>query len=214
MPVEESLRSKKARLTRNALHEAAITRVLEDGLASATVATIAADAGVSTRTFFNYFETKEDAIVGLGADVGVDEGLAFDYVHSPAGLDTLAEDTARFVREALLVGSVDPKLPARRRRLFALYPELVSKSFDRAEELEEIVTGHVLDRLRHLGQEFSSEDSAWRSARMLTQLCRVPLNHAGQVIKAVPEAVEDKGGTQTIFEDSLNLFRKVLDRLP
>ncbi|SMY00662.1 transcriptional regulator, TetR family [Brevibacterium iodinum ATCC 49514] len=109
MPAEESLRSKKARLTRNALHEAAITRVLEDGLACATVATIAADAGVSTRTFFNYFETKEDAIVGLGAEVGV-ETLAFDYVHSPDGLDTLAEDTACFVREALLVGSVDPKL--------------------------------------------------------------------------------------------------------
>ena len=74
MPVEETLRSKKARLTRNALHEAAITRVLEDGLACATVANIAADAGVSTRTFFNYFETKEDAIVGLGPEVSVDEG--------------------------------------------------------------------------------------------------------------------------------------------
>ncbi|WP_181273405.1 TetR family transcriptional regulator [Brevibacterium oceani] len=213
MPAEESLRSKKARMTRNALHEAAITRVLEDGLAAATVATIAADAGVSTRTFFNYFDTKEDAIVGLGADVSVDEGLADDYVHSDSGLSTLAEDTARFVREALLIGSVDPELPARRRRLFALYPELVSKSFDRAEALEEIVAGHVLRRLRHLGQEFSTEDSAWRSARMLTQLCRVPLNHAGQTIKRNPEAVEEKGGTPAIFDDSLGLFLKVLDRL-
>lgn len=213
MPDEESLRSKKARLTRNALHEAAITRVLEDGLACATVATIAADAGVSTRTFFNYFDTKEDAIVGLGADVSVDEGLADDYVFSESGLDTLAEDTARFVREAMLIGSGDPDLPARRRRLFALYPELVSKSFDRAEALEESVAEHVLRRLRHLGQEFSTEDSAWRSARMLTQLCRVPLNHAGQAIKKNPEVVEEKGGTQAIFDDSLGLFLKVLDRL-
>ncbi|TGD09834.1 TetR/AcrR family transcriptional regulator [Brevibacterium sp. S111] len=213
MPIEESLRSKKARLTRSALHEAAITRVLEDGLACATVATIAADAGVSTRTFFNYFETKEDAIVGLGVEAGVDEALADDYVHSPAGLDTLAEDTARFVREALLIGYVDPELPARRRRLFALYPELVSKSFDRAEALEEIVAGHVLARLRHLGQEFSTEDSAWRSARMLTQLCRVPLSHAGHTIKKTPEAVDERGGTKAIFEDSLGLFLKVLGRL-
>ncbi|UVI34567.1 TetR/AcrR family transcriptional regulator [Brevibacterium spongiae] len=213
MPVEESLRSKKARLTRSALHEAAITRVLEDGLTFATVATIAADAGVSTRTFFNYFETKEDAIVGLGADVSVDESLADDYVYADSGLDTLAEDTARFVREALLIGSVDPEMPARRRRLFALYPELVSKSFDRAEALEEIVAGHVLRRLRHLGQEFSTEDSAQRSARMLTQLCRVPLNHAGQTIKRSPEVVEDRGGTKEIFEDSLGLFLKVLERL-
>ena len=182
MPVDESLRSKKARHTRNALHESAITRVLEDGLDCTTVAAIAADAGVSTRTFFNYYETKEDAIVGLGVGAVVDETLADDYVHSDAGLDTLAEDTARFIREALLIGSADPELPARRRRLFSLYPELVSKSFDRAQELEEIVTGHVLARLRHLGQEFSSEASAWRSARMLTQLCRVPLTHAGRKI--------------------------------
>ena len=213
MPVDESLRSKKARQTRNALHESAITRVLEDGLACTTVAAIAADAGVSTRTFFNYFETKEDAIVGLGVDAEVDEKLADDYVQSGAGLDTLAEDTARFVREALLIGSADPELPARRRRLFSLYPELVSKSFDRAQELEEIVTGHVLARLRHLGQEFSSEASAWRSARMLTQLCRVPLTHAGRTIKETPVTVEAKGGTKAIFEDSLDLFLKVLDRL-
>ena len=213
MPVEESLRSKKARLTRNALHEAAITRVFEDGLACATVAAIAADAGVSTRTFFNYFETKEDAIVGLGTDVSIDEGLVDAYVCSEAGLDTLAEDTARFVREALLIGTGDPELPARRRRLFSLYPELVSKSFDRAEALEEIVAGHVLARLRRLGQEFSSEESARRSARMLTQLCRVPLSHAGHTIKKNPEAVEGKGGTKAIFDDSLDLFLKVLDRL-
>src|SRR5699024_2261822 len=105
MPVDESLRSKKARHTRNALHESAITRVLEDGLDCTTVAAIAADAGVSTRTFFNYYETKEDAIVGLGVGAVVDETLADDYVHSDAGLDTLAEDTAGFIREALLIGS-------------------------------------------------------------------------------------------------------------
>lgn len=212
MPVEETLRSRKARLTRNALHQAAITRVLEDGLECATVATIAADAGVSTRTFFNYYATKEDAIVGID-DSNIDEQFAAEYVNSESGLDTLAEDTARFVRGALLMGSLDPELPARRRRLFALYPELVSKSFDRAEVLEELVAGYVLQRLRLLGQEFSSEDSAWRSARMLTQLCRVPLTHAGQAIKKDPGVVEQKGGTKPIFEDSLGLFLKVLDRL-
>src|SRR5699024_10014540 len=159
MPVDESLRSKKARQTRSALHESAITRVLEDGLACTTVAAIAADAGGHTRTVWNYYKRKGAAIVGRGADGAVNETVADDDVHSDAGLDTLAEDTARFVREALLIGSADPELQARRRHLFSLYPERVSKSFDRALELEEIVTGHVLARLRHLGQEFSSDDS-------------------------------------------------------
>ncbi len=212
MSDNESLRAKKARLTRNALHEAAITRVLEEGLEGATVATIAADAGVSTRTFFNYYATKEDAIVGLD-ESNIDAQLVADYVHSDSGLDTLAEDTARFIREALLMGSLDPDTPARRRKLFALYPELVSKRFDRAEALEELIAEHVLARLRVLGQEFSSEDSAWRSARMLTQLCMVPLHHAGRTIKTAPELVEERGGSQVIYEESLGLFLKVLRRL-
>ena len=212
MTDNESLRSKKARLTRNALHEAAITRVLDEGLECATVANIAADVGVSTRTFFNYYATKEDAIVGLD-ESNIDAQIVDDYVTSDRGIETLAEDTAYFVREALLMGSIDPDMPARRRILFARYPELVSKRFDRAEALEELVAEHVLARLRFLGQEFSSEDSAWRSARMLTQLCRVPLNHAGQTIKRSPELVDEKGSTKKIYDESLGLFLKVLDRL-
>ncbi|MBM6592180.1 TetR/AcrR family transcriptional regulator [Brevibacterium sp. RIT 803] len=208
----ESLRAKKARQTRHALHDAAITRVLDEGLECATVANIAADVGVSTRTFFNYYATKEDAIVGLD-ESNIDAKLVDDYVHSDSGVEDLAEDTARFVREVLLMGSMDPSLPARRRKLFARYPELVSKRFDRAEALEELVAEHVLARLRFLGQEFSTEESAWRSARMLTQLCRVPLNHAGQTLKRSPERIDEKSGTQPLFEESLGLFLKVLDRL-
>ncbi|RCS95965.1 TetR family transcriptional regulator [Brevibacterium aurantiacum] len=208
----ESLRAKKARQTRHALHDAAITRVLDEGLECATVANIAADVGVSTRTFFNYYATKEDAIVGLD-ESNIDATLIDDYVHSDSGVENLAEDTARFVREVLLMGSMDPSLPARRRKLFARYPELVSKRFDRAEALEELVAEHVLARLRFLGQEFSTEESAWRSARMLTQLCRVPLNHAGQTVKRSPERIDEKTGTQPLFEESLGLFLKVLDRL-
>ncbi|WP_231441218.1 TetR/AcrR family transcriptional regulator [Brevibacterium zhoupengii] len=208
----ESLRAKKARQTRHALHDAAITRVLDEGLECATVANIAADVGVSTRTFFNYYATKEDAIVGLD-ESNIDAKLVDDYVHSDSGVENLAEDTARFVREVLLMGSMDPSLPARRRKLFARYPELVSKRFDRAEALEELVAEHVLARLRFLGQEFSTEESAWRSARMLTQLCRVPLNHAGQTVKRSPERIDEKTGTQPLFEESLGLFLKVLDRL-
>ncbi|HCG57576.1 MULTISPECIES: TetR/AcrR family transcriptional regulator [Brevibacterium] len=208
----ESLRAKKARQTRHALHDAAITRVLDEGLECATVANIAADVGVSTRTFFNYYATKEDAIVGLD-ESNIDAKLVDDYVHADSGMGDLAEDTARFVREVLLMGSMDPSLPARRRKLFARYPELVSKRFDRAEALEELVAEHVLARLLVLGQKFSTEDSAWASARMLTQLCRVPLNHAGQTVKRSPERIDDTTGTQPLFEESLGLFLKVLDRL-
>ncbi|MFT9773642.1 TetR/AcrR family transcriptional regulator [Brevibacterium casei] len=211
MTDHESLRTKKARATRTALHEAAITRVLDEGLDSVTVAMIAADAGVSPRTFFNYFQTKEDAIVGLDVST-IDTQLVRDYVESDTGIESLAEDTANFVREALLVGT-DPRLSVRRRQLFAAYPELVTKRFEQVEALEELVSEHVLARLKHLGQEFSSEDSAWRSARMLTQLCMVPLQHAARVVKRTPDLAAAPDGTKNVYDDSLGLFLKVLERL-
>ncbi len=60
----DSVRERKKRETRNALRRAAVSLVAERGLHAVTVEEIAAAAGVSTRTFFNYFRTKEDAVVG------------------------------------------------------------------------------------------------------------------------------------------------------
>lgn len=47
------------------IHDAAAELVLERGLAAATVEAIAERAGCSRRTFFNYYPTKEDAVLGM-----------------------------------------------------------------------------------------------------------------------------------------------------
>ncbi|WP_462186854.1 acyl-CoA-like ligand-binding transcription factor [Frankia sp. CcWB2] len=59
------LRERKKRQTRRALRAAAIRLVAERGLENVSVDEIAAAAEVSTRTFFNYFPTKDDAIAGI-----------------------------------------------------------------------------------------------------------------------------------------------------
>ncbi|MEU2349189.1 TetR family transcriptional regulator [Modestobacter sp. NPDC049651] len=59
------LRERKKQATRLALHEAALQLVAERGLEHVSVDDVAARAGVSPRTFFNYFPTKDDAVVGL-----------------------------------------------------------------------------------------------------------------------------------------------------
>ncbi|GAA3566331.1 hypothetical protein GCM10022222_57740 [Amycolatopsis ultiminotia] len=56
------LREEKKRRTRQALIEAALTLFDEDGYDATTVAGIAARAGVSPATFFNYFVTKEEVV--------------------------------------------------------------------------------------------------------------------------------------------------------
>lgn len=62
----ESLRERKRREARAAIERSAITLVDELGYENVTVAMIAERAVVSQGTFFNYFPTKDAAIVGLG----------------------------------------------------------------------------------------------------------------------------------------------------
>ncbi|MFL6078088.1 MAG: TetR/AcrR family transcriptional regulator [Mycobacteriales bacterium] len=65
---ESSLREQYKSATRLALSRAAVRLALRDGLENVRVPDIAAEAGVSTRTFNNYFSSKEEAIVALGVD--------------------------------------------------------------------------------------------------------------------------------------------------
>lgn len=60
-----SLRERKKLRNRLALHEAACDLVLEHGLAEVSIEDICARAGLSNRTFFNYFPTKASAVIGF-----------------------------------------------------------------------------------------------------------------------------------------------------
>ena len=64
-PPAAGLRSRQKAARREALIDAAHELVARDGLDGATVEAICARAGVSTRTFFNYFATKDDAVLGI-----------------------------------------------------------------------------------------------------------------------------------------------------
>jgi AcrR family transcriptional regulator len=59
----ETLRDRKKTATRQSLHEAALRLAMAHGLDGVTVEDIADEAGVSRRTFSNYFANKEDAIL-------------------------------------------------------------------------------------------------------------------------------------------------------
>jgi len=111
---EPGLRERQKAARRNQLVDAAQTLVEENGLDGVTVEQICAKAGVSTRTFFNYFDSKDDAAVGLPRWAVTDESSALFIAGGPTG-DTLRDLVHLFSDQ--LESSVAPQHLGRAMRL-------------------------------------------------------------------------------------------------
>lgn len=111
-----SLRERKKRATRAALHQTALRLVSEQGAAGVTVEEICDEVGISPRTFFNYFPTKLDAAFDLApAEIPPAQAEAF-----------LAAD-GDLIADALRLLTASADLPtdyARIRTLLREQPEL------------------------------------------------------------------------------------------
>ncbi|WP_052280666.1 TetR/AcrR family transcriptional regulator [Nocardia vulneris] len=80
------LREQKKRKTRLDLCMAARRLAVEHGVDATTVDDIAKAVGVSPRTFFNYYDTKLDAIVGPVEEIGTPAARAEFVAGGPTGV--------------------------------------------------------------------------------------------------------------------------------
>ena len=78
MGIHLGLRERRRRQTSADIRDAAIQLARERGFDKVTVEAICAEAGVSSRTFFNYFPNKESAIAYGPSDIPPD--LVADFV--------------------------------------------------------------------------------------------------------------------------------------
>ncbi|WP_344084532.1 TetR family transcriptional regulator [Nostocoides veronense] len=142
---EEGLRERKKRETRLAIHRAALELAVEFGLDGLTVDAIAERAGVSARTFFNYFPAKDDAILGsYGADP---EPLLALIAGRPVGESP--REIVRFVAHRRVEALVaDPELWAMRREMTLREPSLGLRFLGIYARADRALVEAILNRLR------------------------------------------------------------------
>lgn len=140
---EEGLRERKKRRTRAALRRAALSLTVERGLDHVTVDEIAAAAEVSPRTFFNYFASKEEALVGV--DPGLVEELADELRARPESEGPVA------ALRAVLLEVTDPGETFRRWQLrdelVARHPALLPRHLATMERVRTALAAALADRM-------------------------------------------------------------------
>lgn len=165
-PIGETLRGRRRRETRREIHLAAVRLAREHGFDKVTVEMISVAAGVSPRTFFNYFPTK-DAAVAQGPPDLPDE-LAAEFVAAgPAPSKQVLTDLA-----ALLVRHL-AESPPQREELLAVFelsrdhPQVLAAMLARFESFQLQVADLVA---RRLGDQAGDEAPTLIAAVALTVL--------------------------------------------
>ncbi|CAN3130872.1 HTH tetR-type domain-containing protein [Mycobacterium sp. smrl_JER01] len=136
------LRERKKRDTRASLGAAALRLAVERGVAAVRTEDIAAEAGVSPRTFNNYFPSKEAAIVGMAA---IRADLLCAALRARP-IDEPLHDALHAAAVALFADEPDRTWMART-RLIRSEPSLLAEERKSDIEVERIVAEEIGHRL-------------------------------------------------------------------
>jgi AcrR family transcriptional regulator len=137
------LRERKKQETREALRSAALRLTAERGLDHVTVEDIAAEADVSTRTFFNYFPSKEEAVIG--SDPELLTHVADLLAARPVDEEPLFALEAVFEQfAAQLVQQRD--VHVMRRKVMAENPSLASRRTAAFDDFERVLVTAIRER--------------------------------------------------------------------
>lgn len=221
------LRERKRSETRAGLEAAAVDLVLREGLDGTTVDAICAIVGVSPRTFFNYFDSKEDAILGV-TDSGFSEETMREFVDAAdrglASGSALAESVVGLLVAIMAPTPSGSALQKRRFQVVQRYPELLTRHVSQLVKMSENLVTAIL-MLMERDPRFAANDcgsgvdspipgspATVRENRAMAELL---LALAGGAIRvAVREWIDAGGGDQTGMESrATELVRKVTVQL-
>jgi AcrR family transcriptional regulator len=196
---ELGLRERKRIATRRSIQLAAIRLVSENGLDRLTVDEIGRAADISPRTFFNYFPTKEAALVGDSPSLPDDEFLD-RFISAGPGQSILA-GMAELLTEASERVAEDHELTQLRRSVLKEHPQLFAMRMVTMKNFEEDLRLVVAQRLQRDDPSLD-DDTLLSRSRLTTLVAAAAMRHAWT-------SWADDGGTS----DLASRLRESFDQL-
>jgi AcrR family transcriptional regulator len=141
----EGLRERRKEEIRQVLSQAAIRLFLEQGFDATTIDEIVAPLGVSRRTFFRHFATKEDLVFVWYEDLT--KGLVAECAARPAS-ETAYQAVCGALRSLLHLYDDNPLWSKQMMKLASETPALIGKSLEKRAMWERALAAVVVDRLQ------------------------------------------------------------------
>lgn len=200
---DPGLRERKRIATRRAIQLAAVTLVRDNGLERLTVDEIGRVADISPRTFFNYFPTKEAAIVGDAPGITSEESVQKFVNAGPS--ESILTGLAVLVNEASEHAAEDAELSQLRREVIKQHPQLFAMRMATMKQFEDRLCGVVEQRLAQ-DQPGLKPDRRASRARLITLVSMAAMRHAWT-------CWADSGGAADLAAQLHDSFRELDDLL-
>lgn len=197
-----SQRERNFRDTWSAIHDAAFTLAIEEQSPSATVEGIAEAAGISRRTFFNYFASKEDAILGVKSP-----RLTQEVVSAYSESDEGELSAAAHLLLAVVRTSMPPEGFLRRKQAVEVLPGLRIRLNSLLVAAENLVRDLLLNRAE--GFELHNQRLIHSEGEELDALVALA---AAVLRQAVNLRYDRQIDLEPLIPRTIESFRKVMER--
>ena len=202
------LRERKRFATARAIEMAALNLVAAKGLDKVTVDEISHTADISPRTFFNYFASKESALVGETPEPPTADAVAA-YVNASSG--SVFDGLGALLAAAVEGRSNDTELMLKRRSLLKDYPQLFAMRMAAMREFEDRVREIVVLRLVADAPALAADSGLLLSrSRLITNVAFATMKHAWVCW------ADNEGGTSLgdRLKDSFDELDRILRPVP
>ncbi len=199
---EPGLRERnRVRRTRR-VERAALALALEHGVDNVTVDMICEESDISPRTYFNYFGTKEGALLGPAPTAPSDE--AVDEFLGARG--PIVEDLMLLMVRTFLSSQPDREVFAMRRRLFAQEPELQALQLLRMADKRQATLDIVLRRLEAQRPELDGEHARDEAHLVMS----IAMGAFPVIGRAWLERSVDEADAQTFIHGAIDRIRRIV----